>query len=258
MPLCPLETLGALGPDRKRIHEGFKVTRDDWTPYPAFWNHESAKVLTIHQEPNARLAAWLESPRGPEYGAHLWERAGDILLVERLWPVTHKVLAVGFDREVLGNTWWALKSNSLNEKQRKALLLWLNSSPAILLYFGRRVITRSAWMQMKQPGWATMPVLDVNSLSSKQLKALAVAYDSLSIQGLQPLARLNTDKVRCKIDIAIARILQIPDLGFIRELLDREPGMNTIEISPRAAKPAYEMEEDEDDTQASFALDEAE
>jgi len=56
MPLCALNLLGALGPDRKRIHEGFKVTRDDWTPYPAFWNHESAKVLTIRQQPNARLA----------------------------------------------------------------------------------------------------------------------------------------------------------------------------------------------------------
>jgi len=258
MPLCALNTLGALGPDRKRIHEGFKVTREDWTPYPAFWNHESAKVLTIHQKPNARLAAWLESPRGSNYGAHLWERAGNILLVERLWPITHRVLGVGFDCEVLGNTWWAFKPKSMNKDQEKALLLWLNSSPAVLLYFGRRVVTRSAWMQMKQPGWESMPVIDIHSLSSKQVNSLAAAYDSLSTQGLEPLARLNSDTVRCQIDREVAQALQVPDFSFIRELLDREPGMNAIDIVPRAVKPALENEEDEDDTQSSFTLDETE
>jgi hypothetical protein len=255
VPLCRLDTLGALGPDRKRIHEGFKVTREDWTPYPAFWGHESAKVLTIRQQPNARLAAWLESPRGPNYGAHLWERAGSILLVERLWPVTHRVLAVGFDTEVLGNTWWAFKSNSLTGDQGKALLLWLNTSAALLLYFGRRVVTRSAWMQMKQPGWASMPVIDVFSLSSEQVAELAACYDSLSTQALEPLARLNSDNVRCGIDMAIARALNIPDFGFIRELLDREPGMNAMDIAPRDEHPLPVLEDDEDDAQTRFAMD---
>jgi len=256
--LCPLDTLGALGPDRKRIHEGFKVTRDDWTPYPAFWDHESAKVLTIGQQPNARLAAWLESPRGPNYGAHLWERAGDILLVERLRSNTHRVLAVGFDKEVLGNTWWALKSHKLNVKQRKSLLLWLNNSLSILLFFGRRVVTQGAWMQMKQPAWASMPVLDVRALSSKQLVKLSNAYDSLSKEHLDPISHLNSDNIRHQIDRAISGVLEIPDPVFVRELLDREPGLSAHDIAPRAEKQDIEIEEDEDETQSSFALDEAE
>ncbi len=102
LPVCRLDALGALGPDRKRISEGFKVTGDDWTPYPAFWGHDSAAVRTISQRPNNRLAIWLASPRGPDYGPHLWKRAGNILLVERLRSNTHRVLAVGFDQEVLG------------------------------------------------------------------------------------------------------------------------------------------------------------
>jgi len=146
----------------------------------------------------------------------------------------------------------------MNKDQEKALLLWLNSSPAVLLYFGRRVVTRSAWMQMKQPGWESMPVIDIHSLSSKQVNSLAAAYDSLSTQGLEPLARLNSDTVRCQIDREVAQALQVPDFSFIRELLDREPGMNAIDIVPRAVKPALENEEDEDDTQSSFTLDETE
>lgn len=36
LPICRLNALGALGPDRKRIHEGFKVSTEDWSPYPGF------------------------------------------------------------------------------------------------------------------------------------------------------------------------------------------------------------------------------
>jgi len=253
MTLCALDTLGALGPDRKRIHEGFKVTTDDWTPYPAFWNHESDKVRTISQQPNARLAAWLESPRGPDYGAHLWERAGNILLVERLRSNTHRVLAIGFENEVLGNTWWALKPDGLNLQQQKALLLWLNSSLSLLLFFGRRVITQGAWMQMKQPAWESMPVLNVRALSSKQLVMLEKFYDSLSTQSLEPLAKLNTDPVRCKIDLAISKTLGIPDPSFVRELLDREPGLSAEDIAPRAVQPPSMIpEEDEEDAQETL------
>jgi hypothetical protein len=246
LPVCRLGALGALGPDRKRIHEGFKVTTDDWTPYPAFWGHDSTAVQTIAQQPNARLSVWLESPRGPNYGPHLWERAGKILLVERLWPITHKVLAVGFDAEILGNTWWALKSQALNTDQAKALLLWLNGSLSLLLYFGRRVVTRSAWMQMKQPAWESMPVLDVRALSSEQLANLAAEYDSLAEQTLQPLAQLSFDSVRGGIDRAVTNALGIPDVGSLRELLDREPGLNAEDISPRSKQQSLDSREDPD------------
>ena len=247
LPLCRLDKLGDLGPDRKRISEGFRVTRDDWTPYPAFWGHESDAVRTIAQKPNARLSAWAESPRGPNYGAHLWERAGRILLVERLWPITHRVLAVGFDTQILGNTWWSLQSTTLSKDQEKALLLWLNSSLSLLLYFGRRVVTRSAWMQMKQPAWQSMPVLDVRALSSQQLGKLAEEYDRLSVCGLEPLAKLKSDLIRRDIDSSVGQVLNTPDLSFIRDLLDREPGLTAVGISSRNTVTDEDTEIEEPD-----------
>jgi hypothetical protein len=233
VPICRLDSLGALGPDRKRIHEGFKVTRDDWTPYPAFWNHESDKVRTIKQQANARLSVWLESPRGPDYGPHLWERAGNILLVERLRSNTHRVLSTGFDGAVLGNTWWAFKPTGLDSKHEKALLLWLNCSISMLLVFGRRVVTQGAWMQMKQPAWESMPALDVRKLTEQQLSSFAQYYDVLASQELEPLCQLATDRARLNIDSAISDVLDTPDFTSIRELLEREPGLSTLEIAPR-------------------------
>lgn len=245
IPICRLDTLGGLGYDRRDIHDAFKVSTEDWSPYPAFWGHDYNEVLTIAQSPNANLLARTEPAPGRKLKSakDVWSKAGHILLVERLWPITHRVLGVGFDSDILGNTWWSLKTDSLTQDQEKALLLWLNSSYALLLYFGRRVVTRSAWMQMKKPAWAAMPVLNVRALSSKQLTALKTQCDALSSKELQPLAQLKTDPIRRKIDAALSRALNIPDPTFIRELLEREPGLNAKDIVPR--KTTTDEEEDE-------------
>ena len=230
--LCPVSQLGSIGPDRRRIHEAFDLYDDVPTLHPAFWDHEADRVRTLRQQPNA----WLQPRTAPrytdravtagyaDYPYHLWKMAADILLVERLWTITHRVLAVGFDKAVLGNTWWALKTQ-VSPERRKALLLWLNGSLSLLAFFGSRVATRSAWMQMKKPAWAAMPVLDVRVLSDAQVASLAVAYDALCDRELLALAKLNVDPARRAIDEALGAALGLPDLEPLREMLAREPGL---------------------------------
>jgi hypothetical protein len=250
--LCQLDTLADLGPDRARIHEGFSVTKTDRTPYPALWGHDSDKVRAIAQLPNSNLVVRQDSPRGEGYGPHLWERAGRILLVERLWPITHRVLAVALDKPTFGNTWWSVKTKNLTSEQEDALVFWLNSSLGLLLYFGRRVVTRSAWMQMKQPAWQSMPVLDVHALTRNQLRTLSDAYHRLKHDELKPLAQLISDKVRSDIDAVVNQTLRVPDLGPIRELLSREPGWTGHSIGKRASQVELpipvEITDEEEDT----------
>jgi hypothetical protein len=230
--LCPVNQLGSIGPDRRRIHEAFDLYDDVPTLHPAFWDHEADKVRTLRQHPNA----WLQPRTTPRYADraattdyanypyHLWKMAADVLLVERLWTITHRVLAVGFEQPVLGNTWWALKTE-VSPERRKALLLWLNGSLSLLAFFGSRVATRSAWMQMKKPAWAAMPVLDVRALNDAQVASLAAAYDALGDRELQALAELNVDPVRRAMDEALSKALGLPDLAPLREMLAREPGL---------------------------------
>ncbi|HOE18880.1 MAG TPA: hypothetical protein PLU95_08685 [Syntrophales bacterium] len=173
--------------------------------------------------------------------------------MERIWTITHRVLAVGFNENVLGNTWWALDGQGLGPKHEQALLLWLNCSLSILSFYGRRVITRSAWMQMKKPAWHNMPVLDVKSLSDEQLDDLSNAYDKLASQELQAIAMLSSDPVRAAIDEAICSALKLPDLKLIREYLSREPGLTGKSLNRGIPKTqtALELEEEESD-QASL------
>ena len=169
----------------------------------------------------------------PNYGPHLWERAGRILLVERLRLNTHRVIATLLDEEALGNVWWPLKPKGLSRQQEKVLMLWLNGSLGILLYVGHRIVTQGPWTQMKQPAWQSMPVLDVRKLSPEQITDLSADYDQFSEKPLEPLADLKRDPIRIQIDSAIARRLKLPDLTFVRELLDREPGLTGRDIVTR-------------------------
>lgn len=240
--LCPVSQLGGIGPDQRRIHEAFDLYEDVPTLHPAFWDHEADKVRTLRQQPNA----WLQPRATPRYADraatadyadypyHLWSMAADLLLVERVRTNTHRLLAAGLDRPVLGNTWWVLKTD-LSPERRKALLLWLNGSLSLLAFFGCRVVTQGAWMKMKKPAWAAMPVLDVRTLSDAQATSLAAAYDTLCDRELQALARLNNDPARRAIDEALCAVLGLPDLGPLREMLAREPGLTG---KPAVGRPA--------------------
>lgn len=242
--LCPLSELGSIGPDRRRIHEAFDRYDDVPTLHPAFWDHKSDKVRTIQQQPNS----WLQPRMTPRYADraataayadypyHLWKMAADFLVIERLQTDAHRLVAISLDQPVLGNTWWAFKTDLL-PKRRKALLLWLNSSLSLLAVFGHRVVTRGTWMQMKKPAWAAMPVLDVRALNDKQVRRLARAYDALGNRELQALAKLNIDPVRRAIDEALSKALDLPDLAPLREMLARESGL-TGKAAADGIKPA--------------------
>lgn len=93
--LCRLGALGGLGYDRRDIHDAFTVSTVDLTPYPAFWNHDAKKVLSIAQTPNANLVARTTAAKGRKLkdANQVWAKSGRILLVERLRTTTHRLLA---------------------------------------------------------------------------------------------------------------------------------------------------------------------
>jgi hypothetical protein len=220
VPLAPLQDLGTLGPDRRGVHSAFHVLQLNSTPtqYLAFWGHDAETVTMLQQSPNCYL-----SPKSHN-AQHLWSQAGDVLLAERMWLNTQRLVAVYVDQPVLSNVWWPLKlKQGLTRQHAKSLLLWLNCSLGLMLVLGNRQETRGAWVGFKKQSLNELPVLDVGQLSPQQLSQLDQAFNTLCQQALLPLPKMASDPVRAQIDAAIADALGLPDLTPLRERLAREP-----------------------------------
>jgi len=227
LPLCPLGDLGVLGPDRRDIHDGFELTTAE-TIYPTFWGHDSKNILTLAQQPNNYLTPLPQAKEGRPLRqvSDLWPLAGTILLAERMRLNTQRLVAVRLPEPVLSNVWWsfAFKPDLASKPDLdKALVLWLNSTLALIICFATRDETQGAWVDFKKPSLKAMPVLDVRALTADQVSALAAAYDRLCHDELKPLPQMATDDARAAIDSVIAETLNLPDFSILRKMLGREP-----------------------------------
>ncbi len=222
IPLCPLQQIGSLGPDRRDIHDGFRPSKSK-TAYPAFWSHEADVMKILSQKPNAYLSPLSKAKPGRPLRnvEQLWPKAGRVLLAERLRVNTQRLTAVHLTEPVLSNVWWPL--NMQNEQHEKALALWLNSTLGLLILLANREETEGAWIDFKKPILGNMSVLAVNALEQSQIDQLASAYDNLSEKELLPFPAMATDPVRREIDEAICKALSLPDISILRELLAQEP-----------------------------------
>lgn len=226
--LCPLIALGELGFDRRDMHDGFTLAKGT-THYPAFWCHKAAMVNALRQRPNQWLLARTRPAKGrPARDAnHLWQKAGKVLLAERLWLKTVRAVSVHMTEKVLSNVWWSFVFHEQKDAKisdaEKALVLWLNSTLGIMILLGQREETRGAWVDFKKPSLLSMPVLDPWNLPPAGLSKLAAAYDEVADSSLLTLAEIDCDTTRRAIDESLGQVLGLPDLSILRDLLAREP-----------------------------------
>jgi hypothetical protein len=226
IPLCPLSELGSLGPDRRDIHDGFDLS-PSVTPYPAFWGHDAKSVLSLSQKPNHYLAPLSKAKPGRNLRKveHLFPLASNVLIAERMWLQTQRLVALRLSKPVLSNIWWTIvfKKEFQEDRVEKSFVLWLNSTLGILMILAKRIETRGAWIDFKKPILSAMPILDLRALSASELETLSCAYDRLCQETLQPFPNMNHDPIRAEIDNAIAEALDLPDFSILRTLLAQEP-----------------------------------
>jgi hypothetical protein len=221
IPLTRLKSIADIGPDRRDIHDGFNPT-DQVTEYPAVWGHDTTTVQCLAQQPNKYLMALARAKRGRNLrDAHLlWSRSGRLLVAERLWLTTTRLVAIRTSEKVLSNTWWPVATDGLD----KVLALWFNCSLGLLSIIGSRVDTRGAWVELKKPILENLAVLDASKLSTQAHRKLKEDYDDLAKLEIQALPQIADDVVRAKIDAAIAAALGLKDdLSMLRKLLAAEP-----------------------------------
>jgi len=233
LALCPLGELGNIGPDRRRIWATFECV-DSPPGFPAYWGNDSRQTTRLEQDPNSFLIE-RDIPKEPQkagYPDQLKEQAGNILIAERMWLNTNRLVALFLSQTVLSNVWWPFRLDPAlaTDAHAKTLILWLNSTLGLFLLIGNRVETRGAWVALKKPMVEQCPVLDLRRLSSGQLSALSSAFDELKKEELLSLAEIGNDPIRKKIDQSVSTTLGLPDLGSFREQLAIEPILTLIPI----------------------------
>ena len=85
IPLCRLDQIEQVGPDRRRLVDGFDRT-NSVTAYPMVEGHDTEQRKSLTCSPDSYLSS-LTTPRGgqrPGYGEHLWQQSSRLLVAERL------------------------------------------------------------------------------------------------------------------------------------------------------------------------------
>ena len=220
--LCRLGDLGQVGPDRRDVWDGFERT-DTVTAYPMVENHDTEQRKCMVVGPDKYLAPLAEPRPGRKLKAveQLWPKSGRLLVSERLWLETTRVVAMRSDVRVLSNVWWPVRVE--DEATEKALAVWLNSSPGLLTILARRTSTRGGWVAMKKVDLEELPVLDTRQLPLSQLQAMSVLFDGLVEAEFERLPRMADCTARCNLDDGLSQILDLPNLHTLRDLLASEP-----------------------------------
>ena len=220
--LCRLGQLGQVGPDRRRLVDGFDRT-NSVTAYPMVEGHDTEQRKSLTCSPDSYLSP-LTTPRGgqrPGYGDHLWQQSSCLLVSERLRLDTARVVAMRSDTRVLSNVWWPVLVG--DEATEKAIAVWLNSSLGLLTILAQRTSTEGGWVAMKKADLEELPVLDVRQLSPAQLQAMSDLFDEMVEAEFERLPGMANCPSRRSLDDGISRILGLPDLATLRTLLATEP-----------------------------------
>ena len=220
--LCDVGELGQIGPDVRRLSDGFDRTVSV-TSYPMIEGHDTDQRRFLTCSPDSYLSP-LAEPRGghkPGYGEHLWAQAGSLLIAERLRLNTARVTSMTTELPVLSNVWWPVKTTDM--ECAKALCVHLNSSIGILALLATRNTTEGSWVKLKKADLRKLPVLDTRRISKHQLQQLSSLFDEMADEEFERLPGMADCPARQRLDDGISEILGLPDLSNLRRLLASEP-----------------------------------
>ena len=222
VPMCRLDEIGEIGPDQRRLVDGFERT-SSLTAYPMVKGHDTEQRKSLICEADSYLSP-LARPKGgqrPGYGDRLWQQSSRFLISERLWLETTRVVAMRSDEKVLSNVWWP---SSLNDPDHeKAVAVWMNSSLGILALLGIRTTTRGPWVKFKKAELRTLPILDPRQITTSQISGLSDLFDELADAEFERLPGMAHCPARTALDEEVSEILGLPDLRGLRVLLASEP-----------------------------------
>ena len=216
-------------------HKNFKFLRISKTEtiyagyYPGHHRRKTGiahgDTADIQESPHCWLAP---TPGNDRKAKNYFANAGRIVLNQSFRFNTSRRLASLVSRPVQASHYWPIRLNEETEERLKALTVWLNSTPSVLLVAHMSQSTHGAKVGFSQAAAKELPVVDLDALKPAQLRKLAKAFDAVVAatarnEGLQPLPLMTTDPTRKMLDDAVSDALGLGDLHPLRAALAAEP-----------------------------------
>lgn len=230
IPIRPLSSLAAIGPEGRRTRDAFKQTELPVTGMRALWHNKTDVTRTMAAEPDSYIIE--KSPRKRHLVRNYWAQRSHLLLPTDPRLDTLRTMAVYLESPALGSRWNPIRPYQGSTELDKALCIWFNSSVGILGILGNRT---SKVLGRPRLSITDMRNLPTPRLDSSAVRALASIYDRCSWLPFTRLKDVESDRVRLLIDQGIERTLRIdPELSMsIRHHISREPSVTKQQYETR-------------------------
>ena len=240
VPLKALDSIAELGGNRLHKYESdpnpkmrrVEISKTS-TPFVGYYPGHHKRRAGVSQKDIADIAEsphcfLMPLPGREEWAQNYFSNGGRIVLNESFRFNTVRRIASLVAQRVQAAHYWPIRLRVETESRAKAMTLWLNSTPAILLIAHLAGSTHGAKATFSQAAAAKMPVLDLDALSDSQIAGLTAVFDEIVAltahgEGLLPLPQMETDPTRAKLDTAISNALGVGDFRHLRAALAREP-----------------------------------
>lgn len=182
-------------------------------------------IATIAEDPHFYV---LPKPSEEKWIEEFYKTAGHILLNFSFRFNTARRLSTLVSKPVQASHYCPINLRRDSIKKRKALTLWLNSTPALLLIVNAVQSTDGSKVGLSLGAVSGLRVLNLDALSAGNLKKLAEVFDEVSRGELLHLPDMTHDLVRKRIDDAISDVCGFEDLLPLREALAVEPIITNV------------------------------
>ena len=198
-------------PFRKR--DGYKSTDE----YPMLWNHDKKgqnlqSRMTVRPDSHGEVRG-----NRAEEAEQMWNSSATHLHINGEFQFNANATAAAFTElaSLGGRAWPTARLES--EKHEKSLCVWLNSTLGLISYWLESNRNQDGRGGLTVTAIPAIPVLDVTSLSARQLDAAVKIFDDLQERTLLPANEAWQDPVRQKID----RRLLTEVLGLVHQTVEQ-------------------------------------
>ena len=179
-------------------------------------------IFRIAEDPNCYF---LPMPKSEKWAKKYFSWGGRIVINTSFGFNSSRRLASLLSVPVQGANYQPVRLHNDSDARAKVMVLWLNSTPAVMMMAAYSVGCGGAKVMLSQKAIGEMPVLNLDALSAVQLKSLARAFDKIAGMDFLPIPQMAECPARKAADDAFARALNLDDFDFaaLRNALAAEP-----------------------------------